>query len=104
MQDNPDAAYSRWMQQFDPTSQLWKYAAGQHSRLAAQWESKQGQSPELSFLEYLMGSDKMPTEFQQYGVGNQQGQNIKREFNSLDPYARGERPQQYVGRVRFLGL
>lgn len=86
--DNPDASFGAFLGQQGAAGPFGNYLQRNYQRLLAQYRGDEVNNPGQSFYDYL--------------GRNRQG--LQHEFNDLSPYARGERPDSVVGRIRYVGF
>lgn len=88
----PGAAFGRFLEgQQGRGKNYLDYLLGNQRRLYLGYQSDAARHPTASFLDYLTGSTGSAPD-------------LYKEFTNLTPTERGERPQNFVGRVRYTGL
>lgn len=88
LMEDPRAAYGRYLE--GRSGGFLDYLLRNYDRYSLGYGSQLARTPTATFLDYLTGN-----------VGNV---DPYADYQNQSPTQRGERPTNYVGRVRFLGL
>ena len=89
MLNDQQTAFGRFLEQFNGKRNLQNYLLGNYPRFSDLFQSEVARDPFANMLNFMKGQ-------------NSSGYNPVKEYNTLSPQERGERPNSFIGRLRYV--